>query len=294
MEEPRRSTSTSNVSDPQELDPLADATYIRANFTYIPRNPKELSIKTEDVFHIHDEAPPERFRSSFWVSRLNADGTDEQIGAIPNSMRAQEYLEAQGESLDIALYEEVEAYTGSRPVLIFGALADQVVASLLESYPNLFYRCPTDTVEGMARITEARLRRDVSEGKIVDFQRSNVGFEVIRREALNGHESKGKHCLMTGTIQAMQSLKSIAPPITFLVKAMTEESITTFSPEHITDEQAKEVFDEVTDLQEQHGHEFSASLFLIYMDTLMSQIEDIVRKEKRNQAWVPISRQQQK
>jgi len=42
----------------------------------------------------------------------------------------------------------------------------------------------------MARITEARLRRDVSEGKIVDFQRSNGGFEVIRREALNGHESK--------------------------------------------------------------------------------------------------------
>ena len=31
----------------------------------------------------------------------------------------------------------------------------------------------------------------------------------------------------------------------------------TFSPEHITDEQAKEVFDEVTELQEQHSHEFS-------------------------------------
>lgn len=52
------------------------------------------------------------------------------------------------------------------------------------------FHCPLDIVEGMARITEARLRRDVSEGKIVDFQRSNGGFEVIRREALNGHESK--------------------------------------------------------------------------------------------------------
>jgi len=31
-----------------------------------------------------------------------------------------------------------------------------------------------------------------------------------------------------------------------------------------------------------------ASLFLIYTDTLMSQIEDTVRKEKRKQAWVPI------
>ena len=80
-----------------EHDPLADAVYIRANFTYIPRNPRELSIKSGDVFHIHDEAPSERFRSSFWVSRLSADGTDEQIGAIPNSMKAQEYLEAQGE-----------------------------------------------------------------------------------------------------------------------------------------------------------------------------------------------------
>ena len=47
--------SLTDVSHSQEHDPLADATYIRANFTYIPRNPKELAIKTEDVFHIHDE-----------------------------------------------------------------------------------------------------------------------------------------------------------------------------------------------------------------------------------------------
>ena len=38
-----------------EHDPLADATYIRANFSYIPRTVKELSIKAADVFHIHDE-----------------------------------------------------------------------------------------------------------------------------------------------------------------------------------------------------------------------------------------------
>ena len=44
---------------------------------------------------------------------------------------------------DHAIYEEVEAYTGRRPVLIFGALSDQVVSSLLESYPNLFFSCPT-------------------------------------------------------------------------------------------------------------------------------------------------------
>ena len=33
-----------------------------------------------------------------------------------------------------------------------------------------------------------------------------------------------------------------------------------------------------------------ASMFLIYMDTLMGQIEDIVKKEKRKQAWVPVTR----
>ncbi len=38
-----------------EHDPLADASYIRANFTYTPRNPKELSINAGDVFHIHDK-----------------------------------------------------------------------------------------------------------------------------------------------------------------------------------------------------------------------------------------------
>jgi len=38
---------STDVSDPQELDPLADATYIRANLTYMPNNPKELPIKTD-------------------------------------------------------------------------------------------------------------------------------------------------------------------------------------------------------------------------------------------------------
>ena len=34
---------------------------------------------------------------------------------------------------------------GMRPVLVFGALADQVVASLMESYPHMFYCCRTGT-----------------------------------------------------------------------------------------------------------------------------------------------------
>ena len=44
-----------DVSDPQELDPLADATHIRANLMYMPSNPKELPIKMEDVLHVNDE-----------------------------------------------------------------------------------------------------------------------------------------------------------------------------------------------------------------------------------------------
>jgi len=45
---------STDVSDPQELDPLADATYIHANLTYMPSNTKELPIKT-DVLHVNDE-----------------------------------------------------------------------------------------------------------------------------------------------------------------------------------------------------------------------------------------------
>ena len=46
---------STDVSDPQELDPLADATYIRGNLMYMPSNPKEVPIKTEDVLHVNDE-----------------------------------------------------------------------------------------------------------------------------------------------------------------------------------------------------------------------------------------------
>ena len=43
---------------------------------------------------------------------------------------------------------------------------------------------------GVPRLTEVRLKRDVSEGKIVDFWRSEAGFDVIRIEAINGKERK--------------------------------------------------------------------------------------------------------
>jgi hypothetical protein len=47
-----------------------------------------------------------------------------------------------------------------------------------------------ELVEGTARIIEARLKREVAEGKIVDFWRTDKGYEVIRLEALNGRENK--------------------------------------------------------------------------------------------------------
>jgi len=43
--------------------------------------------------------------------------------------------------LDFELYEEVEPYTGLRPVVILGALADQVMTALLENLPSMFYQC---------------------------------------------------------------------------------------------------------------------------------------------------------
>ena len=63
------------------------------------------------------------------------------------------------------------------------------------------YYIRTELVEGTARINEARLKRDVAEGKIVDFWRTDKGYEVIRLEALNGRKNKvsiltlSLHCL---------------------------------------------------------------------------------------------------
>lgn len=60
-------------------------------------------------------------------------------------------------ALDLALYEEVEAFNGMRPVLVFGALADHITSALLESYPNLFYRCDTGESPDCARVWLAAL-----------------------------------------------------------------------------------------------------------------------------------------
>ena len=170
----------STTSITSDNDPLADATYIRANFSYIPRHPKELSIEPGNVFHIFEDGPPERHRRSFWVSRLNTDGSDAGVGAIPNTARSVCVCERERERGDInshpsghksgwmnrdkvssltpvlslvlhvayysvavegAVYEEVEPYTGMQPVLICGVLANQITALLAEGYPKLFHLC---------------------------------------------------------------------------------------------------------------------------------------------------------
>ena len=52
--------------------------------------------------------------------------------------------------VDIAIYEEVEAYPGVRPVLICGVLADHISEVLAETYPKIFYLCPAGGfVEGV-------------------------------------------------------------------------------------------------------------------------------------------------
>ena len=54
-------------------------------------------------------------------------------------MYFQYYLLCLSLALDIALYEEVEAFTGVRPVVVCGVLASQIATLLVESYPKLFH-----------------------------------------------------------------------------------------------------------------------------------------------------------
>ena len=50
-------------------------------------------------------------------------------------------------------------------------------------------------VEGTARITEARLSRERSEGKIIDFQRiRDSGYKVVSKISLSSRENKVRCC----------------------------------------------------------------------------------------------------
>ena len=49
----------------------------------------------------------------------------------------------------------------------------------------------TELVEGTARITEARLNREQSEGKIIDYWRDgDSGYRLISYDAINCKEAK--------------------------------------------------------------------------------------------------------
>ena len=45
-------------------------------------------------------------------------------------------------------------------------------------------------MEGVVRLTEARLRRDILERRVIDFLPTENGFEVIKTEALSVPEGK--------------------------------------------------------------------------------------------------------
>ncbi len=111
---------------------------------------------------------------------------------------------------DISVYEEVEPFTGARPVIICGVLANRIADSLTESYPGMYYQCKngwslcnknsyyyfddcscSEFLEGTARITEARLNRERSEGKIIDYQRvKDSGYRVISNISFSSRENK--------------------------------------------------------------------------------------------------------
>ena len=59
-----------------------------------------------------------------------------------------------------------------------------------KNFEMLLFKICAELVDSTARIIEARLKREVAEGKIVDFWRTDRGYEVIRLEALNGRENK--------------------------------------------------------------------------------------------------------
>ena len=45
------------------------------------------------------------------------------------------------------------------------------------------------------RLTEARLKRDILERRLIDFQPTENGFEVIRVDALNAVEGRVSACV---------------------------------------------------------------------------------------------------
>ena len=53
-----------------------------------------------------------------------------------------------------------------------------------------FCFCCAESVEGVVRLTEARLRRDILERRVIDFLPTENGFEVIKTEALSVPEGK--------------------------------------------------------------------------------------------------------
>ena len=50
--------------------------------------------------------------------------------------------------------------------------------------------CYAESVEGVVRITEARLRREILERRVIDFLPTENGYEVIKTEALSVPEGK--------------------------------------------------------------------------------------------------------
>lgn len=71
----------------------------------------------------------------------------------------------------------------------------------------------TEAVDGVARLTEARLRREVSEGKLLDFRRVDSGFEVIKLAAISKVKvtSPCPSCLAAALLSTVYCLCLVCP-----------------------------------------------------------------------------------
>ncbi|ENN70596.1 hypothetical protein YQE_12771, partial [Dendroctonus ponderosae] len=274
-----------------------DSFYIKTHFHYDNPAKGEMSFRSGDIFHVIDTLY-NGVVGCWQVFRIGRNNQEVQKGIIPNKARAEELATAQFNATkkeilgkehwdDILFSDTISKFPAyervllkhpgfTRPVILFGPIADIAREKLLKDFPDKFISPQLDaTVEETSKSQK-------------------TASNIIRLSAIRDVISTGKHALLDITPNAVERLNYAQMyPIVVFFKSETKMVIKQLRQglPKTAHKSSKKLLEQCQKLDKVWGHIFNSTITLTdNTDTWYRKVREVIDKQQSGALWMSESK----
>ncbi|XP_023220297.1 tight junction protein ZO-1-like [Centruroides sculpturatus] len=294
-----------------------DSFYVRTHFSYEGSGKSELNFRVGEIFHVIDTLHngvvgswlvyrlgrnnqeiqkgiiPNRNRAEEWAQeqqiQAKKDTASESRGSFfkrRSARRSKSLSKDHWEDIVFAdglskfpAYERVTLkHPGfTRPVVLFGPLADVARDKLLKDYPDQYASPQLDS-------------------QLDDIPKSQKSSGIIRLSAIKEIIQKGKHAVLDITPNAVDRLNYAQfYPIVIFMHAENKHTVKELRSRlaKSSHKSSKKLYDHATKLEKLWSHIFTAVITLSGADMWYKKLRDTIDKQQQQAIWVSESKPQE-